>query len=562
MTRFRWLTSAIFVALVGVYTIHGLSSDLWDDALFFQRFGRNIVAHGTAAWNVADGPVHGNTSQLFQLVAATATAIAPGGYHVAIKVFLAICLVATYGLLAGALRTWQPPDARGDLGARVTLLCGLASPTALLLVSSGMETPFAWAVLALSLLVLARLDTDDARSSRWLAVAVVLQVLVYLARPDMVLLSAAAGAIVSIRPGLPLHRQHRLLGWCALVAVALGLTLLALRIGYGTAFPLSFYLKSRLLTPYDAGYQQLGVAGERRQLLTWIATTGPFVYLALFGRRRWTAALVAPALLCVLYHYASTIGVMGYHSRFFQPATVPVALAAALAWPRFATGRVWLRILPMAVGWPIGVFLAHRTEQIEQLGIDFYLGAVPPGLWVVSVGATVWLVVSAGVRRRWPLAVGLVPVVLLLGTLFALPPRLPPALGDAPSVERIRKRMKAMKGIDIVRDCLPEPLHLYHSELGVPGVLFPRSRVTDLSGLMNPALVFGHPVFDDLCLPDPPDVLFLPHRTHERLVREILASRCLEGFVRTTGFGDTSSPLYIRRDRFEAFEACRAARPR
>ena len=110
-------------------------------------------------------------------------------------------------------------------------------------------------------------------------------------------------------------------------------------------------------------------------------------------------------------------------------------------------------------------------------------------------------------------------------------------------MRKIALRMSAMTGIEVVQQCVPEPTHLYHSELGVPGVLFRRSKVTDLSGLMNPRLVFDRPAFDDYCLADPPEVLFLPHWTHARLNDEIERSRCLALYARPNGILPSSSTL-------------------
>lgn len=561
MTRSRWLTTAAFAGVVGLYTVYALTKDLWDDALFFQRFGHNVVAHGVAGWNVEDGPVHGNTSQLFQAVAVAITALFPGWYHVAIKLVLGLSTVATFGIGLGVLGRWQPATERADPGPPVVLFCALSAPTALLLIGSGMETAFAGAVLATALWVLAKRDGAPI-SVGWAAATVGVQILVYLARPDLILLSLGSAVVLWFEPGVPLRRQRRLLVLGGLTLAGLALTLMALRLGYGTAFPLSFYLKSRLLSPYDAEYLQLGVAGERRTFLTWVAFTGPFLLLALFGRWRFTLVLVGPALGFVAYHYLSTIGVMGYHSRFFQPATVPIALAAALAWPRFTSGRVALRVLPILAVWPALVAIGFHYQWVEQrdLDLDFYLAWIPEDLWWAAVGTTVVLLVCALGVRRWPAVIGLVPVAALAGVLWAIPPGKLPALDDGASVDRIRSRMKAMKGIDVVRDCLPEPVHVYHSELGVPGVMFPESRITDLSGLMNPALVFSHPTFDDYCLADPPDVLFLPHRTHERLNREILDGRCIGLFARPTGIGSSSSALYVRRDLLDRFTDCQRDR--
>jgi hypothetical protein len=111
-----------------------------------------------------------------------------------------------------------------------------------------------------------------------------------------------------------------------------------------------------------------------------------------------------------------------------------------------------------------------------------------------------------------------------------------------------------------VKACLPEPLHIYHSEIGVTGLLFLDSRVTDLSGLMNRHMVFDRTPFDDICLADPPQVLFLPHHVYKRLNREIKRGRCLRQYARPRGIPRTQSTLYLRRDVLAAFDRCMADR--
>jgi len=336
--------------------------------------------------------------------------------------------------------------------------------------------------------------------------------------------------------------------------------LLLLRLYYGTAFPLSFYVKSHLLTPYDAAYQALSKEGGRRQLLTWLAFMLPFLWIACSRPSRWGVALLSSALLFVAYHHASTIGVMGYHSRFFQPATIPIVLAAALAWPAFTAAKgVWLRAIPFLVAYPLVIRWMYRAEMTEAGKKGFSLGWLNAHFYVAFV-IGVCLLVAASLLGRWSkFAIYAAPIGLLIGALHSLPGGPLPALDDEATVRRSQAKMNSMRGIYAVRDCLPEPVHIYHSELGVPGVLFPNSRITDLSGLMNPRLVFEQTRFDDLCLPDPPDVLFLPHRTHKRLNVEVKQSQCLRQFSHPKAIPMSSSTLYIRRDLLEAFNRCHAS---
>ena len=77
----------------------------YDDALFFLRTADHALQHGTFAWNLEDGPVHGNTSQLYQVVMTAIVALAPEHAIGTSRLLLAGCLVGA-GLLS--LRGCRP----------------------------------------------------------------------------------------------------------------------------------------------------------------------------------------------------------------------------------------------------------------------------------------------------------------------------------------------------------------------------------------------------------------------------------------------------------------------
>ncbi|MEN0064120.1 MAG: hypothetical protein AAGA48_18355 [Myxococcota bacterium] len=548
-----------FALVVALATFDALRRDLWDDALFLLRFANNFVTHGVFAWNVADGPVHGNTSQLFQLVATAVVGVAPGAYHVTIKLLSGFALVATWVTSAVTLRRLREPEP----GPLYVLLCGLTAPTVLGIVSSGMETLLALWVLATFLLIVAILFERGVRSTAAeTAMFAAGHVAVYLVRPDMALMTLTLALGVLYEPDRRWFEQRRLarLVLAALAANAVLLGVLALY--YGTAFPLSAYLKNRLLSPYSPRYQDLGIVGERRHLATWALLTVPFVAMALFRRDRLVMGLLGGAALFVVYHQQTTLGIMGYHGRFFLPATLPVVLAAALAWPAFLRTVSGSRVIMLMGLYAAGLALAHEASWIEDT-TGFYLGRLRWSRYVAYLAPlAVLAAVPAAGRWRNVLVTTIGPLTAVLVALWAYPLRSLPALDDEVATKRITRRMKAMVGIRKVRKCLPDTQHLYHSELGVPGVLFPDARVTDLSGLMNPRLTFERLPFDAICLPDPPEILFLPHRTHAELNAEILDSTCIQQFARPEGIPESSSTLFVRRDRLDAFERCTSPSPK
>ncbi|HVR18457.1 MAG TPA: hypothetical protein VMS65_02130, partial [Polyangiaceae bacterium] len=100
----------------------------------------------------------------------------------------------------------------------------------------------------------------------------------------------------------------------------------------------------------------------------------------------------------------------------------------------------------------------------------------------------------------------------------------------------------------------PNVSTLYHSEIGVPGLVLPHARIVDLAGLMSRSIALDRPRFDAYCSRDRPEVVFLPHRNYAEQNREIAASACLRGYTRV--IGRSSSPLYVRNDLAAAFDGC------
>src|SRR5262245_52073645 len=123
--RRRWLFLAVLVGIVLYALPHALAVTPYDDAYFFLRLGRNFATQGVFAWNLTEGSVHGATSQLFQVIAASLLALAPDHYVTAIRVFLATCIVlgGSLWMAAAARETRRPED--GTLLALGVAACPL-----------------------------------------------------------------------------------------------------------------------------------------------------------------------------------------------------------------------------------------------------------------------------------------------------------------------------------------------------------------------------------------------------------------------------------------------------
>lgn len=497
LLRLRWFALA-FAGVVSWVLARDLAVTPYDDAYFFARFAHNFLRHGVFAWNVADGPVQGITSQLFQLVATVLVWGFPGHFVIACKALLALCLCGTVWLLARTSAQLAQSNAAGG----VIALLALGTPPVLATMCSCMET-----ALAL-LLVTWSLTWVSSPEQRPASVAL-RTVLVYACRPDAALIPALAYGVTQLRD------RARLLRFVAVLAVVLGACLAVLRAYYGTALPLPFYLKSFMWTPYGDELARQALHSKLEHLVTFAALAWPLFVLALRGARSGSPALalLLAAALFVAYHALTNNEIMGYRARFYLPALIPLALAAASAWPELRA-RWSLRVLaPVALAWVGLIAIGHRV------------GLVDPEK-------------EASPSRPLP-------------TSFA-------ELSDDAFVARSIGEVRSLRGLAEVARCLPDVAQVYHSEIGALGLVLPDARIVDLAGLMSKHIAFDHPAFDSYCLSDRPEVLFLPHRNYAALNHEIARGACIGQYTRVVE--RSSSPLYIRSDLAERFLRC-ARRP-
>jgi hypothetical protein len=530
--------TALFALVVAYVLLRDLDLTPYDDAYFFKRFALNFREHGVWAWNAADGPVHGLTSQLFQWLALPLWALAPQHFVLASKLLSSACLLGCVWQLA--------PRFAGSAAGFALLLLAFANPLVTLTVHTGMETPLALLVLSVSLRRL--LERAEQPRPGGALEAAALTTLTYLCRPD-------AALIVGLT-FLVLHAERRrTLATFALASFALlGGCLLAFRRYYGTALPLPFYAKTLGQSPYDAALRRLGAPGKLMHALTWAGFAAPLGALGALGarERRPALALCVAGGAFVSYHLLLTNEIMGYHARFYVPALVPFALAAALGAP--ASGRVpdgvklrWLGAwaCALAAGYVCHVLASRDSDALERVLLPAYLAQV-----ALAVCACFPEPLATALGRAQVPALGL---LALLQSAACRPPRLGALYDDSQFLARSSAEVTTTRGLFELRRCVPLRT-VYHSEIGVPGLVLPNVRVVDLAGLMSKTLALEHPHFDVYCLSERPEAIFLPHKTYAEQNREILGSECLREYTRV--IRESSSPLYVRSDLLPAFERC------
>ena len=542
----RWVAGASWAAIVLGTVVEflgrGAAAPLWDDALFFRRLGHHLVDHRVAAWNLQDGPVYMATSQLYQAVAALWVALAPHHFTAASVLGAAVCLVATFATLGAAAQ--EASERAWPLDRAVVLLVALQAPPLLLSAVTGMETCLVVWVLSFFLWLL--VHPTWGRHEGVLALA---SGLVYLARPDAVLLAvgAALGVLTSVRS---------MVRFGTFVGLTLAVCIGAAWAYYGTPFPLAAYLKVGPFSVYDADYKGLDLPGKLQNLRQVGLVALPLLPLVLARRDRLNFALAGTSVAFVAFHALTTVEIMAYHARFYVLAWPLWVLAALRGLPlaqRHPKG--WLCASTVAVGWVALAYSRGWIENVTQGYVFNFVSARTYAHYFVGMLAVSALALSREVIQRnghWA-------VVLGLGVLaVAAVPRGEAWARDEVIDEYALSSDGSLKGLADIRRCFPEPVSLVHSELGVPGVMLLESRVVDYTGLANPAVAHGTFDFEAFCADETPQFIFRPHWTHRRLNAQLAQSDCLkERYLPAEG----NNALLVRSDLRAQWNACTMGRP-
>ena len=538
----RALGLLAFAGCVLLFVLSQLDVVPYDDSYFFKRVAVHGLESGKLAWNVGHKPVYGMTSLLYQWLSLPVAALTPAHFCLAMRALAGVALVGTFALLRRI--TWSL-----DQGLCTALL--LVAPAAMFTTLSGMETALSLLVIALTLWLLL---AEHARTLPWWSAPVAL-FCVYLVRPDALLLVLGPMLVTRFLPHkrLPLREL-------GLLAVLFALLLIACRLYFGTALPLPFYAKQASLSPYDAAF----IAGSRtlglKRFAVYACFAAPGLILALLRRDALNLTLVGSVLAHALYHLLFTVDIMGMHGRFYVPALPVLAVAGA-------RGLVALHGHPRRVAVALAIALASLALPLVALLLHVLLpyrhymgeGATPLTYVAVAVAQAlaVALALAPALRRVWGVALGF--ALLALTSLPALESGKLHAYSDEDYLALHIQQSTVNRGIDSVRACLGESVHVYHSEIGVASLRFLHGKVTDTVGLMSRKWLFRKPgSFDALCKHDRPEAIFMPHRNYVALNQEILAGTCIRGYRRMVE--NSKSPLYVRNDLAGPFLACARAR--
>jgi hypothetical protein len=542
--RWRRIPLAAFAAvMLGAalaFIGRGTSAQIWDDALFFKRVAYNIVHHGVAAWNPQDGPVFMSTTQLFQAVTVPLFAVAPNHYGAAVILWSALCLFGAYLILWRlACRESSGP------GISALLFFTLLAPPLLSAVTTGMETCTAFLVMALFLLVVER--------GRLSALAAA-NVLVYLTRPDALLLSLPISVAVI---GSPPAQRRNLWKLGLLVALGLGLVSVCFFAYYKSALPLAFFLKTRPFSVYDREYLDLDFGGKARNLIEIALVVGALLPFVVLRRDRLNLGILVGVGLFILFHAVTTTEIMGYHARFYAPALPLLAHAAVRGASKIESRRTALRVLSVCGVASALTAIAFHLRWIESSKGSCSLDTVPfldyLG-FVVGVPLSA-LVIALPAKNRAPACVA--AVAMMAALTLARIPRPMSIANDHDIYQQVAATDSDLVGIEVIERCFPQPFQLSHSEVGAPGVMFLESRIIDSAGPANPKVARNQLDFEQICRDDRPEFIFRPHGSHKRLNQELSASPCVAtSYTQVTLPRRSACPLLVRNDLLEKFSAC------
>lgn len=526
--------SLAFVGVVAVQVLAHIHSEPYDDAYFFVRFARNFVDGHGFCWNPIDGPVYGNTSQMFQALVAGIHAVFGDYTVVATRVLSGLALVIT-------LAHMLPPGASAQRVA--PLMLTFSSPMLLAPLNSGMET----SLTACALLPLARFAAiERSPSPRRLRLVAALGVVLFTLRPDTLILSAG---VLAFAPSKSLRERIIALAWLAAgVSMVMGTCTLY----YGTPLPTAFFLKNTSTTLYGPHFLELSRVEKVNHVGFAALHFAPLIYLGLGAQARCRTLILRvglPAAVFCAYHIFATTEVMGMHARYYLPALVFVAGAlAADANSPVETGHRGRDMVFLGIwcGALLTAFLLGRLP--DESG--WPVGRTPP--WHYAAMALGWIGYFVARERQHPfvLSAALCGIALTLAIENPMP-RLRGVPTDDDYVGQSKRHVRSYRGLDQLQRCLGSQVHVYHSEIGTIGMQLREARITDLGGIMSPRLIHDHAGFESMCREDRPDAIFLPHRNYRAFNAEIAGGECIRGYRKV--MHHSSSPLYVRADHWDAF---------
>ena len=515
----------------------------FDDAYMYLRYAEHALHGHWLAWNTGEAPVYGVTSLLHLAIVTAIRAALPRADGASV-LELASGLAAL-GWLASLTATWarftmgglEVAGAPRALVAAILLGAGLAFGEAFAFhAHSGMDTMLG--ALGATLCVFTALGLGEAPSPARALGAALIGVLAIEARPDNAIIAAFCPALaLGLGPGFVVGRNQeggagvamrgeraragargaRLR--CGLLWATIFVVLVAIDVALkwrllGTPLPLAFHAKR-------PGFYR-GFAGEHAWNPFWFLEVAagavtPFVLaLLLLARRRdlpLLSALLGPATVTVAALFGVT-QIMGHLGRFFFPALAPVIVAGALVTDRWV--HEWRGgEVPAPGARPAGepVALDARAARTACTALVRVAGAV-----LVLLGGARALD-EAGRRFARKAAARPLPALSLPALAAVEEAHGVAAPTPLPEIDS----WLAAHEVARLAAAAPPGTTLALSEHGLVGAEAPDVVLIDLLGLHDRA--FSGAGFSPAELwRRQPDLIWMPHPDHTRMLQDILDS--------------------------------------
>jgi hypothetical protein len=441
----------------------------FDDAYMFARYAAN-VRHGLGvSWNLDGVHTYGETSLLWGAVALVLSYL-PVDARKMLTLASWLCSVGAVIALAWAVAI----NAKSELlSSTWRVLPWVAVPLTWAIVfygnqATGMETMLAVLLGA----VFVGLALAWSRGVVRPELVGLVGLLLFLTRPE-----AAIAVVVMpvtlfvLMPGIPRRGVALVLG---VFVVGVVLELIACKLYFHTALPLSFYMKSR------HGYE--GYAKSWHAEILMLSFLGGcqayLIALLLLGRRkdwRMVACCVTPALATFVYLLTVT-QIMGFNARYYAPYLAFLVVPALMVVDRWIAGGA-----PVAERWPKRMLLERAALAV--MVVLFFVGMRSQR-------------VLAAVRRTEPALYVYDPVRLNAEARVPLPEtQWVPTMVDV---------------ADLLVGPLPKGATIASSEVGYLGICAPQVNIIDLEGLNDNEIAL-HGFNMSALLARKPDIIWMPH---------------------------------------------------
>jgi hypothetical protein len=445
---------------------------MFDDAYMFYRYAVHMHAGLGMSWNIGGGHTFGETSLLWGLFIWLVTFLPVSAGHI-----LALSSALWSGLAVLAIGLSVAWNSRSQYFKKlvyvipcITLPLELSSIFVSNL-STGMDTMMALALVSLFAGLVLRWATHHTHWS-WMTAAGFAAILT---RPE-------CGLVVVIMPLMATllltHDKRKwkvFLAFLSTLTALLVVSLFGFKGYFGTALPLSFYIKA------IHGYKGAFMASSQpvRSLIDYLVSSWMFIaLLALMVRRKFVPVLLVSILPLVvtLTYLLTVLQVMGGAARYDVPYYGLLIVPAMLAFDD------WLV-----------EFETDRAGAFRELPARRVL------LTVALVAFTAILLNIFSLRINY-LLLRPSPVYVAPRLTYAAPHPLPD-MGRIRAITRIAN--------DFVKH-LPPGTSIAATEVGYPGAVAPQVKLIDLSGLNDPDIA-EHGFSPERLLQRKPDVIWLPY---------------------------------------------------